>query len=315
VAGSERTVGRGAGLALGVFAATIWGGQFILAKSAFAHVGPFEINVIRFVPVVLILAVLLGRVEGWDALRFDGRFRQLTAMAVAVAGFNLFNYVGLHYTRPQDASLIAGTTPLMAALVIWARTRVPPRKETVLLLVVALAGVVLVISHGSPQTYLHTPFQWGEVICALGAVSFAVYTLGAGDMPEISALRFTTLTSALGLVVMAGCAAVAAAVGYDKPPSAHELWLATPALVYLGLAGVVLGMLAWNASAQAIGGQNTALLANLIPVTVFAIQIVRGYRPAALELGGAAITLGAVTANNLLLRRRDAALVVATEER
>jgi drug/metabolite transporter (DMT)-like permease len=74
-------------------------------------------------------------------------------------------------------------------------------------------------------------------------------------------------------------------------------------------------MLAWNASAQAIGGQNTALLANLIPVTVFAIQIVRGYRPAALELVGAAITLGAVTANNLLLRRRDAALVVATEER
>jgi hypothetical protein len=33
------------------------------------------------------------------------------------------------------------------------------------------------------------------------------------------------------------------------------------------------------------------------------IEIARGYRPVALELAGAAITVGALAANNLLLRR------------
>ena len=41
-------------------------------------------------------------------------------------------------------------------------------------------------------------------------------------------------------------------------------------------------------------------------MTTFAIQIVRGYRPGLLELVGAALTLGALAANNVLLRRRAA---------
>jgi hypothetical protein len=39
-------------------------------------------------------------------------------------------------------------------------------------------------------------------------------------------------------------------------------------------------------------------------VTTFAIEIVRGYRPNAVEVAGAGLTVGALVANNLLLRRR-----------
>jgi drug/metabolite transporter (DMT)-like permease len=60
----------------------------------------------------------------------------------------------------------------------------------------------------------------------------------------------------------------------------------------------------WNAAVGAIGPQNTALFGNLIPVTTFAIEIVRGYRPHVLELVGAALTIGALVASNLFLRRR-----------
>ena len=54
---------------------------------------------------------------------------------------------------------------------------------------------------------------------------------------------------------------------------------------------------------QAIGPQNAVLFSNLIPVTTFAIEIVRGYRPNAVELLGAALTIGALVASNLLARR------------
>ena len=47
-----------------------------------------------------------------------------------------------------------------------------------------------------------------------------------------------------------------------------------------------------------------ALIGNLIPVVTFTIEIARGYRANAVELAGAAITLTALAANNVLLRRR-----------
>ena len=47
----------------------------------------------------------------------------------------------------------------------------------------------------------------------------------------------------------------------------------------------------------------------------FGIEIVRGYRPGSLEIVGAALTVGALAANNLLLRRRRAPVTWRIEPR
>ncbi len=62
-------------------------------------------------------------------------------------------------------------------------------------------------------------------------------------------------------------------------------------------------MLTWNAAIATLGPQNTVLFSNLIPVTTFAIEIARGYRPTASSSLGAGLTIGALVANNLLVRR------------
>ncbi len=86
-------------------------------------------------------------------------------------------------------------------------------------------------------------------------------------------------------------------------PSAHQLWSVTPQIAYLTIPGAFLAVLAWNAAIGKLGPQNAVLFGNLIPVTTFAIEIVRGYRPGIAELGGAALTIGALVANNVLARR------------
>ena len=48
------------------------------------------------------------------------------------------------------------------------------------------------------------------------------------------------------------------------------------------------------------------LLANLIPVIVFAIEAARGARHTQIELAGAALLIGALVANNVYLRRKVA---------
>ena len=42
----------------------------------------------------------------------------------------------------------------------------------------------------------------------------------------------------------------------------------------------------------------------MTPITTFVIEIVRGYRPVAFELTGAALTIGALVLNNVATRRK-----------
>ena len=76
----------------------------------------------------------------------------------------------------------------------------------------------------------------------------------------------------------------------------------TPQIAYLALPGAVVAVLAWNAAIDTIGPQNAVLFGNLIPITTFAIEIVRGYRPGWVEAGGALLTVAALVANSLRAR-------------
>jgi len=67
--------------------------------------------------------------------------------------------------------------------------------------------------------------------------------------------------------------------------------------------GAVVAVVSWNGAVVALGPQNATLFGNLIPVTTFVIEIARGYRPGALELAGAALTIAALIASNLFSRR------------
>jgi hypothetical protein len=57
-----------------------------------------------------------------------------------------------------------------------------------------------------------------------------------------------------------------------------------------------------NLLVQRLGAPNAALFMNLVPVTTFTIQALRGTTPGRLELLGAAITLAAPIAANATSR-------------
>jgi drug/metabolite transporter (DMT)-like permease len=284
--------------------AVAWGGQFVVGKSALGSINAFPLSTIRYAVAVLIWLAVLAVVEGRRSLRLDGRGLRLFWLgSLGFAGFNLLAYTGLAHARPQSASLIVALAPLLTALVVWRRTRIRPSNATFGLLGLALAGVVLVISGGHPSSIVDGSIGWGDALVFAGVLSFVVYGLGAAQFPGYSALRYTTLTAALGWLTIAAATAVATAAGLVSLPSAHELSSVTPQILYLALPGAVIAVLTWNAAIRMLGAQNAVLFGNLIPVTTFAIEIVRGYRPGVVELAGAGLTISALVANNLLGRR------------
>jgi drug/metabolite transporter (DMT)-like permease len=307
--------GRSAiGAAFATLTAIAWGGQFVVGKSALGTVDAFPLTTIRYAGAVALWLVVLVAVEGRRSLRLDGRGLRLFWLgSLGFAGFNLLAYTGLSHARPQSASLIVALGPLLTALVLWRRTRTRPSATTFALLAVALAGVALVISGGDPASIVDGSIGWGDGLVFAGVFSFVLYGLGAGEFPGFSPLRYTTLTAALGWLTLASATAVAAGSGLVAFPSGADLWSVTPQLAYLAIPGAVVAVLTWNAAIGLIGPQNAVLFGNLIPVTTFAIEIVRGYRPVAVELGGAALTIGALVAANVVARRTRIARATARE--
>lgn len=308
------------GVTLAAFTGIAWGGQFVVGKSALGRVDAFPLSTIRYAVAAALLLALLAAVEGWGALRLDGRGLRLFWLGtLGFAAFNLLLYTGLAHARPQSASLIVALAPLLTALVLWRRTGARPAPVTFVLLGVALAGVALVISGGHPSSIVEGAIGWGDVLVLAGVFSFVLYGLGGAQMTGLSALRYTALTAALGWVALAAATAIALGAGLVPLPSAGDVWAVTPQIVYLTLPGAVIAVLAWNAAIGTIGPQNAVLFGNLIPVTTFVIEIFRGYRPGAVELGGAALTVAALVANNLIARRpvfapaRDEASGLAAE--
>ena len=293
---------------LGVLFATttalVWGGQFVVGKSALQTIDAFPLSTVRYALAAALWLLVLVALEGRGSLRLDGRgWRLFWLGTLGFAGFNLFAYTGLAHARPETASLIVALGPLLTALVLWHRTKVRPARATFALLGVALLGVALVVSAGHPSSILHGALGWGEVLVLAGVLSFILYSLGAAEFASYSPLRYTALTASLGWLTIAGATLVAIATGLVAAPTAAQLTSVWPQIAYLAIPGAFVAVLTWNAAIKAIGPQNAVLFSNLIPVTTFAIEIARGYRPNAAELLGAALTIGALVASNLLARR------------
>jgi drug/metabolite transporter (DMT)-like permease len=294
--------------------AVVWGGQFVVGKSALQTIDAFPLSTVRYALAAALWLVVLVVLEGRGSLRLDGRgWRLFWLGSLGFAGFNLFAYTGLAHARPETASLIVALGPLLTALVLWHRTRVRPARATFALLGVALVGVALVVSAGHPSSLLHGALGWGEVLVLAGVFSFVLYSLGAAEFASFSPLRYTALTAALGWLTILAATIVAIASGLVEAPTAAQLTSVWPQIAYLAIPGAFVAVLTWNAAIKAIGPQNAVLFSNLIPVTTFAIEIVRGYRPNAVELLGAALTIGALVASNLLARRTAPAPATTSE--
>jgi drug/metabolite transporter (DMT)-like permease len=287
--------------------AVVWGGQFVVGKSALESVDAAPLSTIRYAVAAALWLVVLAVLEGPRSLRLDGRgWRLFWLGSLGFAGFNLLAYTGLAHARPQSASLIVALGPLLTALVLWRRTRVRPSRATFAFLGVALVGVALVVSEGHPATIVEGAIGWGDGLVLAGVFSFVLYSLGAAEFGHLSPLRYTALTAGLGWLTMAAATTVLVGVGLSTWPSADQLRDVTPQIAYLAIPGAVVAVLTWNAAIGAIGPQNAVLFSNLIPVTTFVIEIVRGYRPNGVEVAGAALTIAALVANNLFARRVQA---------
>jgi drug/metabolite transporter (DMT)-like permease len=281
-----------------------WGAMFPIADSAIDRVDPFHLTAIRYILAAFGFLALLWAFEGARALRLDGRGFELWAYGSAgIAGFNLFAFAGLEHTTPEHAALIVATSPMITLLASATLARTAPSKTTFGFVLLALAGVMLVIGHGDPVAVVNGGVNGGDLLVLLGTASFVVYTFGARRFSGYSSLRYTALSATGGTITVLAVTEIATLAGWLGAPGAGDVAAIWWQLAYVVVIGALAAVLAWNEGVRRLGAPNAALFMNLVPVVAFVIAIARGYQPEAAELGGAALTVAALVGANLAARQ------------
>ena len=281
------------------FTTLAWVAMFAVAKGALGSLDAFWLSAWRYVPASLVMLAVLWAVEGRRALLAQGAAAKLWLYgSVGFAGFSILGFLGLSQSRPEHAAIIVALMPLVTALMNWLVRGRRPGAVTLAATLVALVGVVLVITKGQLHRAAGGTLHADALVLA-GVVSWVIYTMGASYVPGFSALRYTAQSMAFGTVTILAVALVATAFGVAHPPAWNGVAPLAGEIAYLSIVAGVLAVLAWNAGIGILGPANGVLFINLVPITAFAIGVAQGHRFGASEIVGVVLVVGALVASNL----------------
>lgn len=272
--------------------AAIWGGTFIAGRVASLAMGPTAAAMWRYVVAAVVLLVIVVVREG-GLPRLSAR--QWTGVillgATGVTAYNLFFMYGLERVSASRGSLIMALNPvaIMVGGALFLHERITGLK--VAGMVLALAGVAVVLGHGNPAELFSGHVGVGELALFGCVISWATYTLlGKRILDGMSPLVASTYASLVGAVLLTAAAALTG--GLRLPPMT---WEVAVALVFLGVFGTAVAFVWFYDGVRAIGPARTGIFINLVPVFAILLGVaLLGEKVEAAMLVGATMVLGGV---------------------
>jgi DME family drug/metabolite transporter len=169
-----------------------WGVAASLGRAAFTGrlygmqalrpIDPLILSQSRATFSFLVILPVLGLLRGWRSLRLPAAdLRQVFLIGVlGVAASNYFYYLAIQKTNVATAIIVQYTAPVWVLLYTVARGQQRPTLQRVVAVVLAVAGIALVIGlFGSGGLRLDTV---GVLAALLAAFSFAFYNIGGHNI-------------------------------------------------------------------------------------------------------------------------------------
>jgi drug/metabolite transporter (DMT)-like permease len=276
------------------FTMLCWAGNAIAGRYAVGEVSPMVLVSLRWLLVVLLLALFARRqiARDWRALRARWRF----VFAMGALGFTAFNalfYQAAHTTTAINIGILQGAIPVfvLAGAFLFQRQRVTGLQ--VAGMAVTLVGVILVATAGDLTHLFQLHFVPGDLLMVAACALYAGYTIALKRKPAVSFLGFfsgVALAAFLSSLPLLGLEAWAGEL----------LWpteIGWAVLVYAALFPSFVSQLSFMHGVQLIGAGRAGIFINLVPVfgSIMAVAILnepfRLYHLAALALvlGGIAL--------------------------
>jgi drug/metabolite transporter (DMT)-like permease len=266
----------------------IWGINFSVVKYATQSMAPLAFNSVR----VSLAAAALVAIVTLTGERWPRRSVFLTLMGLGVLGNGLYQILfveGVARTRAGDAALVIAATPALIALIgrLKGTEHVTPRGLVGIAL--SVGGIALVVL-GSGTRFSGSSSLAGNAMVLGGSLCWAVYTVylkphthHVGGLPLSAA---TMLGGMIPLLIVAAPDVAATSWGTVAP----GVW---GAILYSGLAALVVAYLLWYRGVRLLGPTRTAMYANLQPVIALLVAwATLGEVPGLIQVAGAASIMG-----------------------
>ncbi|WP_043284275.1 DMT family transporter [Paraburkholderia oxyphila] len=299
------------GVALCLSATALMGAMFPVMTNALTQIDPFTFTSLRYLIAGVAFAMLLRHREGANAFGADGHSLGTAWLlgSVGFCGFGSFVFLGQQLAGPDgalDASIMMATQPMMGLLLgAWLRRSAPPVLSLVFV-AVSFSGVALVITGGDLQAAIHGPQHYAASgLIVIGALCWVVYTFGSARFARWSALKYTTMTSWLGLTTIVTVNVILIALHAVPAPTLSTLRSIAPHLLYMGPVAGFGAILFWVSGNRILGPMNGVLFMDVVPITAFVVSALTGVVPMSAQIAGATLTAVALIMNNVYLRRRS----------
>jgi drug/metabolite transporter (DMT)-like permease len=275
----------------------MWAGNWVMGRALRDAYDPATLNFARWAVATAVLAPfalpqlprllpLIRRNFGWLLLlAFTG-----------VALFQSLVYLGLRTTTAVNGVLINASMPLFMILCSWAIERERATRRQLGGMLVSLAGILVIISHGRLDSLLRLELRPGDAWILLAMPVWGIYSvlLKKRRPPELGGIAFLFVLSVLGLLMLAPV------VAFDAIASPlHEPTLAQGiGILYMGVAASVVAFICWNKGIAVVGANAAGFTIHLLPAfgTILAILFLGESFDAFQAAGIATILAGVVLA-------------------
>jgi drug/metabolite transporter (DMT)-like permease len=256
----------------------VWGWTFVLVKDAVTQYPTLPFLQLRFALALLVMVLLVRRLPSRRELWVGG------VVGVVLAGSYLTQTYGLTMTSPANSGLITGLfivfTPLIDRLF-----GVPLRRRTVVAVIVALGGTVMLTGGLAGM-------GWGDLLTVACAVLVAV------QIVLLSRWAPGLRPAPLAMVQMAACAVIFSAGGtWSVRMPGPTVWFA---IVITGVFASALAFYIQTWAQQHLSASRAALVLATEPAwAVAAAVVLAGQRFGLVQAAGAALVLAAIVGHEL----------------
>lgn len=284
---SRRTLAVAVASLLG--ATLFWAGNYIVGAGAVEDIDPLSLVLLRWSLALVPLLVIAQIAERPQWRQVLAAWPWLVALSVfGLLGYNLLLYTALEHTEAFNASLINAFNPALITLAAAAFLRERLTRRAVGGVLIALAGVLLVLSNGDPGKLLQAGFGTGELFMIGAIATWSAYTITGRLAPPLPPITATAIQAAITIVVLAPLSIVAG--GPDLPSTQGAI----ASLAFIALFPSVLSYLLWNRALTVIPAGNAGVFLNLITVFTALFTILGGHPYTFAQIAGGVIVVGGI---------------------
>ena len=261
------------GLIIAVLAAATFGSSGAVIKPLLeAGWSPaYAVTARALVGGIVLLPIALVSLRGkWDAL-WRGRYRVLLMALIGVAGTQLVYFAAVQRIPVSTAVLVEYMAPVLLVLVAWVRLRRVPKAVVLIGSVVAVAGLVLVVSPGGAGGFDVLGITFALIAMVGCAIYYVVAALPSDGLPPVALAGSGLLIGGvvLGLVGLTGIVPFTATFGTVDLLGGLPWWIP---LLFVGIVSTAFAYASSITASEILGSRISSFvgLLEVVAATIYA---------------------------------------------